>query len=130
MKAVKVMSNPNNNGNNTNLPDDSTSATMQTDTNNGSTENSAGHKASPEDTQTGNEPFERVIESQNKTIDVLMQQIDSLNSQISSLVRSTGSKSDDTTYNPAIDPDVNVRALPEDYTYLKDLGKEIGKRDR
>lgn len=117
------------NTNNTNLQEDNTNATLQTEPNNDTSQNSAGQQVSPEDTQNGNESYERVIKSQNATIETLTGQIESLNKQISALVRSAGTSSDNSTYNPAIDPDTNsAPIIPDDYVYLKELGKEIGKR--
>lgn len=80
----------------------------------------------PEDTQ-GNE-FGKVIDAQNKTIETLLGQIESLNGQISKLVRSNGTAS-------SADPDEDMKPIPaptkdEDYVYLKELGSQIGKHDR
>lgn len=77
-------------------------------------------EATPEDT------FRKVIEGQKSTIDMLMEQVESLNGQIARLVRTQG-----TTAEGGVNPDTlhdDMQPLPEDYVYLKDLGSEIGKR--
>lgn len=103
-----------------NLPEDNTDDNMQVNPANPS----AGAET-PEDTQ-GND-FGKVIEAQNKTIETLLGQIESLNGQISKLVRSSGTAS-------SADPDGDVKPNPapakgEDYVYLKELGSQIGKRN-
>lgn len=116
--------------NNTNLQENNTNDNLQIEPNNDTSLNSAGQMDSPEDTQNGYASYERVIKSQNATIETLTGQIESLNKQISALVRSSGTSSDNGTYNPAIDPDTNsAPIIPDDYVYLKELGKEIGKRN-
>ena len=104
---------------NENLTNENENATIITDDN----EQAAGQ--TPEDTANVNR-YERIIESQNKTIDSLISQVESLNAQIAKVIRQTP---------VAVDPSVNAaadnapaKAIPEDYVYLKDLGKEIGKR--
>lgn len=77
--------------------------------------------ANPEDT------FRKVIEGQKSTIDVLMEQVESLNGQIARLVRTQGTTADDGA-NPDTLHD-EPQPIPENYVYLKDLGSEIGKRD-
>lgn len=104
----------------TELTEDNTDDNMQVNPANPS----AGEET-PEDTQ-GND-FGKVIEAQNKTIETLLGQIESLNGQISKLVRSSGTVS-------SADPDGDVKPSPapakgEDYVYLKELGSQIGKRD-
>jgi hypothetical protein len=88
------------------------------------TDAAAGAGVAPEDTQGGND-YDKVIAKQQETINTLLGQIDNLNNQIVNYIRSNGSKVSDEENpdNPA------KQELPEDYTYLKDLGKEIGKRD-
>lgn len=87
---------------------------------------SAGASA-PEDAQPEN-PYEVIIEQQNRTIDTLIAQAESLNAQIVRLLQSgvqitDGNAQPDNGY-------VNDSVLPEDYVPLKDLGAEIGKRDK
>lgn len=77
--------------------------------------------ATPEDT------FRKVIEGQKTTIDMLMEQVESLNGQIARLVRTQGTPADDGA-NPDTLHD-EPQPMPENYVYLKDLGSEIGKRD-
>lgn len=77
--------------------------------------------ATPEDT------FRKVIEGQKSTIDMLMEQVESLNGQIARLVRTQGTPADDGA-NPDTLHD-EPQPMPENYVYLKDLGSEIGKRD-
>lgn len=83
--------------------------------------------STPEDTQPEN-PYEVIIEQQNRTIDTLIAQAESLNAQIVRLLQSgvqitDGNAQADNGY-------VNDSALPEDYVPLKDLGAEIGKYDK
>lgn len=91
-------------------------------------------QGSPEDTPAtpSNEvsAYERTIAAQNKTIELLTRQVESLNEQMGAFVRSVGAqapegeKPENAIYaNPA-----NTREIPEDYIYLKDLGKQVGKR--
>ena len=75
---------------------------------------------SPEDT------YRKVIEGQKSTIDLLMEQVESLNGQIARLVRTQGTPADDGE-NPDTLHD-EPQPMPENYVYLKDLGSEIGKR--
>lgn len=82
--------------------------------------NNAGN-ANPEDT------FRKVIEGQKSTIDMLMEQVESLNGQIARLVRTQGTRADDGA-NPDTLHD-GPQPVPENYVYLKDLGSQIGKRD-
>lgn len=96
------------------------------------TGDSAGH-GSPEDTQAepmnGVSAYERTIAAQNKTIEFLTRQVESLNEQMGAFVRSVGSQVPE-DQRPENDAYANnaKREVPEDYVYLKDLGKEIGKR--
>lgn len=106
--------------NNTNLQEGNTDDNMQ------ATGNAGAGDTAPEDTAAGN-AYEHTIERQQETINTLLGRIDSLNAQIADYVRSTGSKADE-----GVNPDDNGQtagsSIPEDYIYLKDLGKEIGKR--
>ena len=78
----------------------------------------------PEDTLG---KYLETINKQQEYINTLIGQVDSLNKQIVSYVRSTGAEPSKGTEPP--DNHAQVRdKLPEDYVYLKDLGKEIGKR--
>lgn len=77
--------------------------------------------ATPEDT------FRKVIEGQKSTIDMLMEQVESLNGQIARLVRTQGTPADE-GQNPDTLHD-EPQPMPENYVYLKDLGSQIGKRD-
>lgn len=87
----------------------------------------------PEDTQGDNVDFSSVIEAQNKTIKQqqetiasMLEQVNSLNAQMADYIRSVGSPAPEgATPDDAANP---ANAIPEDYVYLKDLGKEIGKR--
>lgn len=114
---------PKNEPDNNNLPEGNTDDTMQVAGNTGAGE------GTPEDTAAVGSAYEATIERQQETINTLLSRIDSLNAQISDYVRSTGSRADE-----GADPDDNGSAtapvIPEDYVYLKDLGREIGKRDR
>lgn len=78
----------------------------------------------PEDTASA---YLKTIAEQQETINNLLGQVSSLNSQMASFARSMGSHVSQED-NP--DKAATVAAgLPDDYVYLKDLGKEIGKRD-
>lgn len=105
---------------NENLTNENENATISPD----DPQQAAGQ--TPEDTATGNERYERIIESQNKTIDTLVSQVESLNAQIAKVIRQTP-VAVDTTVNAAAD-NAPANAIPDDYVYLKDLGKDIGKR--
>lgn len=111
---------PKNEPDNNNLPEGNTDDNMQL------TGSAAAGEGTPEDTAAGN-AYEHTIERQQETINTLLGRIDSLNAQIADYVRSTGSRADE-----GADPDDNGSAsapvIPEDYVYLKDLGREIGKR--
>ena len=84
-------------------------------------EGNADAGENPEDT------YRKVIEGQKSTIDMLMEQVQSLNGQIARLVRTQG-----TPAEGGVNPDTlhdDVQPLPENYVYLKDLGSQIGKRN-
>lgn len=81
----------------------------------------------PEDATGG--AYDKVIDSQNQTISALLGQIESLNSQITKLVRANGVESTETP-DDATDATGESGELGEDYVYLKDLGTQIGKRDK
>lgn len=83
-------------------------------------EGKAGAGENPEDT------YRKVIEGQKSTIDMLMEQVESLNGQIARLVRTQGTSADE-GQNPDTLHD-EPQPMPENYVYLKDLGSEIGKR--
>lgn len=116
---------------NTDLQEDNNPANLDA-TGNGAAQG-AGDKA-PEDTQGSGVDFSAIIEAQRKTIEQqqatiseALEQVSSLNKQIAEYVRSVGSPAPDGQA-----PDDGTKTpdsrIPEDYTYLKDLGKEIGKR--
>lgn len=106
---------------NENLPNDEKGATITPDD---SAKPAAGAET-PEDT-TG---FEKVIERQNATIETLLKQVDSLNDQIARYVRNTSTPaSDEGSANPASIIEYESPTDEEGYVYLKDLGREIGKR--
>lgn len=86
-------------------------------------------EGTPEDTPAGT-AYEQTITKQQDTINTLLERIDSLNAQIADYVRSTGSKADEGANPDDNGQGANANAIPEDYVYLKDLGKEIGKRER
>lgn len=89
----------------------------------GNAQPAAGVEA-PEDTASA---YLRTIAEQQETINNLLGQVSSLNSQMASFARSMGSP---VTQEDNPDKAANIpAALPDDYVYLKDLGKEIGKRD-
>ena len=111
---------PNTEQNNNNLPEGNTDDNIQVAGNAGAGE------GTPEDTAAGN-AYEHTIEQQQETINTLLGRIDSLNAQIADYVRSTGSRADEGV-NPDDNGSATAPAIPEDYVYLKDLGKEIGKR--
>lgn len=85
----------------------------------------AAGAVTPEDTAS----FEKVIEQQNATIETLLKQVNSLNDQIARYVRNTSTPANDDQANTNTlserEYDVSIK---EDYVYLKDLGREIGKR--
>lgn len=86
----------------------------------------AGETA-PEDTSAGT-AYEQTIAKQQDTITTLLDRVDSLNAQIADYVRSTGSKADEGANPDDNGQGASKNVIPEDYVYLKDLGKEIGKR--
>ena len=106
--------------NNNNLPEGNT------DDNISATGSAGAGEGTPEDTAAGN-AYEHTIEQQQETINTLLGRIDSLNAQIADYVRSTGSRVEEGV-NPDDNGSTTVPVIPEDYVYLKDLGKEIGKR--
>lgn len=69
--------------------------------------------------------YERIFDSQQKQIDMLIKQNESLQGQISKLV-SSGAQIDSGIEYKEPEPD---GALPEDYVPLADLGKELFKKD-
>ena len=75
----------------------------------------------PEDTLG---KYQETITEQQKQISTLLEQVNSLNEQIVSYVRSTGAKAEG---NKTPDDVAQKRTFDDDYVYLKDLGKEIGK---
>lgn len=83
--------------------------------------NGAGE--APEDTLG---KYQETIAAQQKQIGVLLEQVQSLNDQIVSYVRSTGAKAEDNL----VPEGGGKSAFDEDYVYLKDLGKDIGKREK
>ena len=87
-------------------------------------DNPKGAGDSPEDTLG---KYQETIAAQQKQIGTLLEQVNSLNEQIVSYVRSTGAKAEEGK-NP--DDAGEKPAIGEGYVYLKDLGKEIGKRER
>ena len=109
------------NDKNVNLPNDEGNATITPD----DTATQAAGAVTPEDTAS----FEKVIEQQNNTIETLLKQVNSLNDQIARYVRNTSTPANDdqaNTHTPSERGyDVSIK---EDYVYLKDLGREIGKR--
>lgn len=108
-----------NNDNNNNLQGNKTPDKMK------EPDNTAGAGKDPEDTTAAGNAYERTIEKQQETINTLLGRIDSLNAQITDYVRSIGTHVDE-----GADPNKtgSEPKVPEDYVYLKDLGKEIGKR--
>ena len=106
-----------------NLPNEDGNATMGA----GDTvqQQAAGEKT-PEDTAGG---YQKVIDKQNETINTLLDQIDNLNTQIARFVRKTSTPtSDEGKADPASIPEPVKPTDEEGYVYLKDLGREIGKR--
>lgn len=115
---------------NTNLQEDNTKATI------GSTGKDAAQGAgvNPEDTRA-NVDYQAIIDAQTKTIEKqqelveqLLGRVDSLNAQISTYVRSVGAPAPEGGNPPDDGTKPPAGGIPEDYVYLKDLGKEIGKR--
>lgn len=104
-----------------NLPKEEKGATIVPDD---TAQAQAAGAGTPEDTAS----FEKVIEQQNNTIETLLKQVNSLNDQIARYVRTTSTPTSD--QEPAYtssDRDYDV-TIKEDYVYLKDLGRDIGKR--
>ena len=112
------MADENNDNNNNNLQGNKTPDKMKEP-------DTAGAGKDPEDTTAAGNAYERTIEKQQETINTLLGRIDSLNAQITDYVRSIGTHVDE-----GADPNKtgSEQKVPEDYVYLKDLGKEIGKR--
>lgn len=110
------------NNKNENLPNEDGNATMSA----GDTaQTQAAGEKTPEDTAS----FEKVIEQQNATIETLLKQVNSLNDQIARYVRTTSTPTSIEGYaDPADNIEPKKPVDKEDYVYLKDLGREIGKR--
>lgn len=115
--------------NNNNLPNGNTDVTLEPT----GAAQGAG-EMTPEDTQ-GSIDYQAVIDAQHETIEKqqalveqLLGKVDSMNAQIANYVRSVGTPAPEGQTPDIVQEPVN--AIPDDYVYLKDLGKEIGKRDR
>lgn len=116
---------------NTNLSNDNTNGTLDV------TGNAAqGAGVNPEDTRA-NIDYQAIIDAQTKTIEKqqelvsqLLDKVNSVNAQIATYVRSVGAPAPEGSNPPDDGTKPPAGGIPEDYVYLKDLGKDIGKRDR
>ena len=72
-----------------------------------------------------NANYEKMLEGQQKQIDLLMKQNESLQGQISKLVSSGAQIDNGIEYK---EPEETPAPKPDDYEPLSALGKEIGKR--
>ena len=114
---------------NPNLKNDNTDDTLDT------TGNAAqGAGKNPEDTRA-NVDYQAIIDAQTQTIEnqqklveQLLGKVDSMNAQIATYVRSVGAPAPEGGNPPDDGTKPPAGGIPEDYVYLKDLGKEIGKR--
>lgn len=116
---------------NTNLKKDNTDATLDTT----GKDAAQGAGANPEDTRAGMVDYQAIIDAQTQTIEnqqklveQLLGKVDSMNAQIATYVRSVGAPAPEGSIPPDDGTKPPAGGIPEDYVYLKDLGKEIGKR--
>ena len=116
---------------NTNLQEDNTDATI----NPTGKDAAQGAGANPEDTRAGMVDYQAIIDAQTQTIEKqqelveqLLGKVDSMNAQIATYVRSVGAPAPEGGNPPDDGTKPPAGGIPEDYVYLKDLGKEIGKR--
>lgn len=115
---------------NKNLQEDNTDATL----NQTGKDAAQGAGENPEDTREGIDyqaiidAQMQTIENQQKLVDQLLGKVDSMNAQIANYVRSVGAPAPEGSNPPDDGTKPPAGGIPEDYVYLKDLGKEIGKR--
>lgn len=115
---------------NKNLQEDTTQATIEPT----GKDAAQGAGANPEDTRA-NVDYQAIIDAQTQTIEnqqklveQLLGKVDSMNAQIATYVRSVGAPAPEGSNPPDDGTKPPAGGIPEDYVYLKDLGKEIGKR--
>ena len=115
---------------NKNLQEGNTKATIEPT----GKDTAQGAGANPEDTRA-NVDYQAIIDAQTKTIEKqqelveqLLDRVNDVNAQISMYVRSVGAPAPDGINPPDDGTKPPAGGIPEDYVYLKDLGKEIGKR--
>lgn len=115
---------------NKNLKEGSTDATL----NPTGKDAAQGAGNNPEDTRA-NVDYQAIIDAQTKTIEKqqelvaqLFDKVNNMNEQIATYVRSVGAPAPEGGNPPDDGTKPPAGGIPEDYVYLKDLGKEIGKR--
>ena len=94
-----------------------------------------GAGVNPEDTRAGMVDYQAIIDAQTQTIEKqqelvaqLFDKVNNMNAQIATYVRSVGAPAPEGGNPPDDGTQPPTGGIPEDYVYLKDLGKEIGKR--
>jgi len=115
---------------NTNLSNDNTNGTLDAT----GKDAAQGAGVNPEDTRASVD-YQAIIDAQTQTIEKqqelveqLLGKVDSMNAQIAAYVRSVGAPAPEGSVPPDDGTKPPAGGIPEDYVYLKDLGKEIGKR--
>lgn len=117
------------------MTDESNETNLQTDE---STDNimatAAGDAAdagakTPEDTDVRADPRDKIIEQQTSTIDTLLERTEQLTKQINNLL-AMGAQINDGKADTGAQAQPHNPIEEEEYVPLRDLGAEIGKRDR
>lgn len=88
----------------------------------------AGAKT-PEDTDVRADPRDKIIEQQTSTIDTLLQRTEQLTKQINSLL-AMGAQINDGKADTGEQTQAPSPIEDEEYVPLRNLGAEIGKKDR
>lgn len=92
----------------------------------------AGAKT-PEDTDVKADPRDKIIEQQTSTIDTLLERTEQLTKQINSLL-AMGAQINDGKADTGAQTQTQTQTFSpfedDEYVPLRDLGAEIGKRDR
>lgn len=83
----------------------------------------------PEDTGAKVDPRDKIIEQQTSTIDTLLERTEQLTKQINSLL-AMGAQINDGKADTGAQTQAHSPIDDAEYVPLRDLGAEIGKRDR
>lgn len=83
----------------------------------------------PEDTDAKADPRDKIIEQQTSTIDTLLQRTEQLTKQINNLL-TMGAQINDGRADTGEQTQAPSPIEEEGYVPLRDLGAEIGKKDR